>query len=150
MALRKQKVVAVSGGFDPIHIGHLDLFERAKKIGDKLVVILNNDNWIRLKRRRIAFMPHKDRKRIIEAFSCVDRVVLTRHSRSTKDLSINETLRRVKPDIFANGGDRTKKNIPELVVCKEIGARTVFGIGKKIRSSSWFLKEYIDAQGKKR
>ena len=69
-------VVAVSGGFDPIHIGHVRMFERARALGDELVVILNNDNWLRAK-KGFAFMPEKERKEVIEALRAVDRVVIT-------------------------------------------------------------------------
>ncbi len=134
---RKARVVAVSGGFDPLHVGHVRHFEAAKKLGDKLVVILNNDNWLRLK-KGFVFMPAKERKEIIEAFSCVDKVVLTSHTRNTKDISICEELKKIRPHIFAKGGDRTLENIPEPAVCKEIGCKMVFNVGKggKVQSSS--------------
>lgn len=140
---KKEVVVAVSGGFDPIHIGHVRMFEEAKKLGDKLVVILNNDNWLKLK-RGYAFMPEHERKEIIEAFAVVDRVVLTEHKPGTTDYSICNELQKIRPDIFANGGDRTYKNIPEVPVCKEIGCKMVFNVGKggKIQSSSWLLEKY--------
>ncbi|HTY39760.1 MAG TPA: adenylyltransferase/cytidyltransferase family protein, partial [Candidatus Paceibacterota bacterium] len=76
---RRPVVVAVSGGFDPIHVGHVRMFNEAKKLGDKLVVILNNDNWLRAKKHHI-FMPEEQRKEIIEAIGSVDEVVITGHS----------------------------------------------------------------------
>ncbi|MEK9166387.1 MAG: adenylyltransferase/cytidyltransferase family protein, partial [Patescibacteria group bacterium] len=109
---RPKKIVAVSGGFDPVHVGHIRHFKAARKLGDKLVVILNNDNWLRLK-KGFVFMPEKERKEIIEAFSYVDEVVLTGHKRNTKDISICEELKKIRPHIFAKGGDRTLENIPE-------------------------------------
>lgn len=140
----KKKIVVVSGGFDPIHIGHVRMFQEAKKLGDELVVIVNNDNWIKFKRGRNAFMPEKERKEIVEAIAGVDKVVLTQHELGTKDLSICKDLERIKPNIFANGGDRTGKNIPELDVCKKINCEMVFNIGRegKIQSSSWLLESY--------
>ncbi len=72
----KKVVVAVSGGFDPIHVGHVRMFERAQALGDELVVILNNDNWLK-KKKGFAFMPEKERKEVIEGLRAVDRVVLT-------------------------------------------------------------------------
>ena len=140
---KKPIIVAVSGGFDPIHIGHVRLFQEAKKIGDKLVVIINNDNWLRAKKGYV-FMPERERKEVIEALRFVDKVVFTRHPKNPKDMSVNDALARLKPHIFANGGDRTNKNTPEVAVCKKIGCRMVFnvGTGGKMQSSSWLLGKY--------
>ena len=133
----------VSGGFNPIHIGHIRYMQEAKKLGDKLIVVLNNDNWLRLKGKH-PFMPDKERKEIIEALACVDEVVITGHSKNTKDMSVCKELLKIKPDIFANGGDRFADNIPEFKLCNDLGIKMVFNIGKggKIRSSSELLKEY--------
>ena len=141
---KKQIVVAVSGGFDPLHIGHVRLFRAAKQLGDKLVVIINNDHWLR-KKKGVIFMPERDRKEIIEALDSVDRVVLTAHSPNATDMSVNTALQRIKPHIFANGGDRTKKNIPEVAACKKMGCKMVFNVGRggKVRSSSWLLADYL-------
>lgn len=139
----KKRVVMVSGGFNPIHIGHIRYMQEAKKLGDKLIVVLNNDNWLRLKGKH-PFMPDKERKEIIEALACVDEVVITGHSKNTKDMSVCKELLKIKPDIFANGGDRFADNIPEFKLCNDLGIKMVFNIGKggKIRSSSELLKEY--------
>jgi cytidyltransferase-like protein len=141
----KKIVVAVSGGFDPIHIGHVRMFERAKEFGDELVVILNNDNWLN-KKKGFAFMPEKERKEVIEALRVVDRVVLTGHKKNDKDTSVSRELRLVRPDVFANGGDRKFDNIPEVAVCDEIACAMVFNVGKggKIQSSSWLLKKQAE------
>lgn len=141
---KKRIVVAVSGGFDPIHIGHIRMFEEAKKLGDELVVILNNDNWYGVKGRQV-FMPQKERKEVIEALKPVDRVILTKHKRGTKDISVCRELKELKPDIFANGGDRFAHNIPEVAVCNKIGCKMVFNVGRggKIQSSSWLLERYL-------
>ncbi len=140
-----KKVVAVSGGFDPIHIGHVRMFERAKALGDELVVILNNDNWLRAKKQHI-FMPEGQRKEVIAALRPVDRVVLTRHGKNPKDMSVCAELRALKPHVFANGGDRKYDNIPEVPVCDAIGCEMIFNIGEggKIQSSSWLLAEYVE------
>jgi len=139
---KKKTTVAVSGGFDPVHIGHVRMFEQAKKLGDELVVILNNDNWLRYK-KGAAFMPEKERKELLEAIRWVDRVVLTKHQKNTKDISICQTLRQVKPHVFANGGDRKPDSdpVPEVAACEELGIRMVYNIGKggKVQSSSWLL-----------
>ncbi|MBL7022339.1 adenylyltransferase/cytidyltransferase family protein [Patescibacteria group bacterium] len=134
------KRVAVSGGFDPLHIGHVRLFEAAKKLGDRLIVIINNDNWIELKKGK-AFMPESERKELIEALRVVDEVYLTKHEKGTKDMSVCEALEDIKPDIFANGGDRKEDNIPEVDMCKEIGCEMIFNVGKggKVQSSSWLI-----------
>ena len=114
MARKKTKkqeiIVAVSGGFDPLHVGHVRLFEEAKKLGDKLIVILNNDHWLR-KKKGIVFMDDCERKEIIEALGCVDEVVLTSHTHNPEDMSVSRELLKGRPPIFSNGGGPpTKKN----------------------------------------
>lgn len=145
----KLKVVAVSGGFDPVHIGHVRMFNEAKKLGDKLVVIINNDNWLQKKKGKI-FMPQEERKAIIENFKSVDEVVFTNHVPDTDDMSVCEALRQIKPDIFANGGDRVSDNVPEVQVCKELGIEMIFNIGHggKVQSSSWLLKKWQEHESK--
>jgi len=152
--MKKEKViVAVSGGFDPLHIGHLEMFKEAKALGDTLVVILNNDNWIKQKKNH-AFMPDNERAIIIKALEMVDDVVLTKHEENPEDMSVASALLEVKPHIFANGGDRTgvtsKQAEDEAKVCKEINCKMVFGIGKsgKIQSSSWLLDGFLENQNK--
>ena len=141
--ISKQIVVAVSGGFDPIHIGHISLFKKAKQLGDKLVAILNNDNWL-LTKNGYVFMPEKERKEILESLRWVDKVVLTQHLKNPKDMSVCNELYKLRPDIFANGGDRKKSNIPEVDVCNEIGCKMVFNVGRgKIQSSSCLLKNFL-------
>lgn len=136
-----KKVVMVSGGFDPVHVGHLDMFKEAKELGDELVVVLNNDNWLKLKKGH-AFMSEEDRKEIIESFKFVDRVVITSHEPDTEDISVCRELELLRPHIFANGGDRKEDNIPEYGICKRLGIEMVFNVGKKgkIRSSSELVK----------
>ena len=150
MKAREYKIVVVSGGLDPLHVGHVRLFESAKKLGDELVVILNNDNWLR-KKKEYVFMPQRERKELIEALACVDKVVLSSHKRNAQDMSVCAELEKIKPDIFANGGDRTSKNIPEIAVCEKIGCKMVFGVGAggKVQSSSWLLGEHIKHYGEK-
>ena len=141
---KKQVIVAVSGGWDPLHIGHVRLFKEAKKLGDKLVVILNNDHWLKKKKGYI-FMPQEERKEIIEAIRYVDEVILTNQPKNPKDMSVCEELKKIRPHIFANGGDRKLDNIPEVPVCEAIGCKMLFNIGEggKIQSSSWLLAKYI-------
>lgn len=139
---KKKIVVAVSGGFDPIHLGHLRMFKHARKLGHKLIVIVNSDGWLRRKKGAY-FMSANERKEIIERFDCVDRV----HIHNSVKPDVCGALELLKPDIFANGGDRkNEKDVPESEVCKKLGIKMVFNIGgKKIRSSSDLLKNYCDA-----
>ena len=133
------KVVAVSGGMDPIHIGHVRLLQQAKLLGDKLVVILNNDNWLTTKKGK-PFMPQEERKEILLALKCVDGVVITDHKSNDTDTSVCNELHKLKPDIFANGGDRKQGNIPEYDLCTELGIEMIFNVGGgKIQSSSWLI-----------
>lgn len=139
-------VVAVSGGFDPLHFGHVRLFKEAKKLGDELVVILNNDNWLKQK-KGFVFIPQNERKEIIESLKWVDRVIITEHEPCPKDMSVCRELKKLRPDIFANGGDRAKNTLPgpEVAVCKEINCRMVFNVGQggKVQSSSWLLQKFL-------
>lgn len=136
------KVVLVTGGFDPLHSGHIDYFNSARALGDKLIVGLNSDSWLERKKGR-AFMPLKERVRIVENLKMVDGVILF----NDDDGSAIEAIRNVKmlfPNteiVFANGGDRTKENIPEMVFDDVM---FVFGVGgfNKANSSSWILEEW--------
>lgn len=138
-------VVAISGGFDPIHIGHIRLIQAARKLGNKLIVILNNDNWLKEKKTHI-FMHQKERKEILESIRGVDEVILTSHKPDPKDMSVSRELTEIKPNIFANGGDRTLANTPEASVCRTVGCKMVFSVGHggKIQSSSWLLSGYVE------
>ena len=146
----KKIVVAVSGGFDPIHVGHVRLFQEAKKLGTHLLVIINNDNWLEQKKHHI-FMPDSERKEVIKGLGSVDKVVLTGHKKNPTDMSVCRELEKYKPDIFANGGDRKKDNIPEVPVCEKIGCKMVFNVGRggKVQSSSWLLEKYVKQAGDK-
>lgn len=143
---RKPTVVAVSGGMDPIHIGHIRMIQEARKLGDKLVVILNNDNWLKKKKTHI-FMHQKERKEILESIEGVDEVVITSHPKNPKDMSVSKEILKVKPDIFANGGDRkSEKDILESEACRRVGCKLVFNVGQggKVQSSSWLLTRYVN------
>ncbi|OGG80052.1 hypothetical protein A3A39_03095 [Candidatus Kaiserbacteria bacterium RIFCSPLOWO2_01_FULL_54_13] len=141
MKKRKPLSVAVSGGFDPLHIGHARLFRAARKLGDKLVVILNNDNWLRAK-KGFVFMPQKERAELIRTLPFVDTVVLTKHRRDDPDRSVCRVLEKIRPAIFANGGDRFAKNTPEVALCKRLGIKMIFNVGRggKVQSSSWMIE----------
>jgi len=145
------KVVMVSGGFDPIHIGHIRYIQEAKKLGDFLIVVLNNDNWLRKKKGK-EFMKEEDRKEIIEAIRGVDKVVVSTHKKNPQDMSVCAELIKIKPHIFAKGGDRDEKDAqdPKSSLYKEnqihekLGIKIVYnvGYGGKVRSSSKLVKNY--------
>jgi cytidyltransferase-like protein len=131
-----KKVVAVSGYFDPLHEGHIEFFKLAKKLGDKLVVILNNDVQVGMKKGR-AFMSEEGRKAVLEGLSMVDEVFVS----VDEDVSVCESIKLIRPDIFANGGDRFSHEIPESKVCKDLGIEIVDNLGKKVQSSSSLISE---------
>jgi len=139
-----KKIVMVSGGFDPVHIGHVRMIQEAKKLGDELVVVLNNDNWLKFK-KGFVFMSEEDRKEIIEAIEGVDRVFITSHEKNTKDISICRELEIIHPHIFANGGDRKPDGepVPEVELCKKLGIEIIYNVGHggKVRSSSELVKK---------
>jgi len=133
--MRGKVVVAVCGGFDPIHVGHIRHFRDAKKLGDILVVMLNTDDWL-VKKKGYIFMPFKERKEIIESIRYVDKVIPVIDTGG----SVAKTLEQLKPNIFAKGGDRTIENIPksEIDACERSRIKIVFGVGGgKVQSSSW-------------
>ena len=142
---KKLRVVAVSGGFDPIHPGHVRLFQEAKALGDKLVVILNNDNWLMAK-KKFVFMHEKERKEVIEALRDVDLVIITKHKLNPEDMGVSQALIELRPDIFANGGDRNEKDAAnprsslhrDIQTCKRLGIKMVYNVGHggKIQSST--------------
>ena len=133
--------VAVSGGFDPIHLGHLNLLKAARALGDRLVVIVNNDSWLK-KKKGFVFMPEAERAAILAAIRWVDEVVTTKHPQNPEDMSVCAELEALKPDIFANGGDRKADNIPEYNLCQKLGIQMEFNVGGgKVQSSSELVKK---------
>ena len=140
-----KKIVLVTGGFDPLHSGHLKYFREAKKLGDMLIVGINSDAWLARKKGR-AFMPIWERDQIIKELSMVDMTVLVADDADNSCTTfIRETLALFPNDkiIFANGGDRTQDNIPEMQI-QDSRLSFVFGVGgeDKANSSSWILEEW--------
>ena len=131
MSAKNKIRVAVSGYFDPIHIGHLEYLRMAKELGDSLVVIVNNNYQCKLKKGK-HFMDENDRVEIVKALRFVDEVFLS----VDNDRTVCKSLEEIKPDIFANGGDRATSEVPETPICKKFNIRMVDGLGDKIRSSS--------------
>ena len=123
--------VAASGYFDPLHVGHIEYLEKAKSLGDKLVVIVNNDEQARLKKGE-PFMSQEDRLKIVKSLKCVDEAFISIDT----DSSVCRSLRLCVPHIFTNGGDRKEEEIPEAEVCRELNIEMQDGLGDKIRSSS--------------
>ena len=127
------KIVAISGYFDPLHVGHLEYIKLAKKFGDKLVVIVNNDYQSKLKKGK-SFMNESDRLEIVKSIIWVDDAIIS----IDKDGTVCKSIELLKPNIFANGGDRKNKEIPESIICNKLGIEIIDGLGKKIRSSSHY------------
>jgi len=137
------KVVIVTGGFDPLHSGHIEYFKAARELGDHLVVGVNSDTWLTRKKGK-AFMPFEERCAIIKELDCVNEVIGFDDDDDTACAAIFRVLSTVGSQtkvIFANGGDRTKDNIPEMIYND---VEFVFGVGgeDKKNSSSWILKEW--------
>ena len=132
-----KKIIAVSGGFDPIHIGHIRMIREAAKLGD-VVVILNSDDWL-MRKKGYNFMSFKERSYIAGSIKGVMMVSGVDDS----DGSVCEALQRIKPDAFANGGDRYESNTPEMDVCKELGIEMLWNIGGQKEQSSSALVDDI-------
>ena len=137
------KIVVVSGGFDPIHSGHIAYFKSAKSYGDKLIVALNSDAWLKKKKGKF-FMPFNERKTIVESIKSVDEVISFKDDRKGSCINALEEIKKSYPNediYFANGGDRDKKNIPEMSVSD---IRFIFSVGgdDKKNSSSWILNKW--------
>ena len=139
------KTIVVSGGFDPVHVGHLELLENAKKLGDHLIVILNSDRFLHEK-KGFVFMKFKERKKILKGFSCVDEVIRCIDKDNTVCATLKMLSSKNKVDIFANGGDRKAiSDIPEYEICKKYNIEMVFDIGgDKIQSSSDLTKQFTN------
>lgn len=131
IAAPQKKVVCVSGYFDPVHKGHIEYLKKAKFLGDKLLVIVNNDQQCTLKKGK-HFMPAEERCEIMRSIAGVDEVVLSIDT----DRTVCETLKLTTPDLFVNGGDQNN-DCAEAEVCKTNGIELVDGLGTKIQSSSW-------------
>lgn len=132
--VKKMKIVA-SGYFDPIHIGHIEYLKLAKELGGKLIVIVNNDKQAKIK-KGFSFMNEQERMEVVKNIKYVDDVFLS----IDEDATVCKSLEKLKPDIFAKGGDRNSSNIPELAVCKKYNIKLVDGLGDKIQSSSELIK----------
>tara|TARA_Y100000592_G_scaffold95983_1_gene163579 strand:+ start:137 stop:571 length:435 start_codon:yes stop_codon:yes gene_type:complete len=135
--MRERPVIAVSGGFDPVHIGHIRMILDAARYGD-VMIIINSDDWL-MRKKGYVFMPWKERAEIMGNIKGVRFVTAVDDS----DGTVCEALRRHKPDAFANGGDRKTENTPEMDVCEELGIQMMWAIGgnDKPQSSSWLVNK---------
>jgi D-beta-D-heptose 7-phosphate kinase/D-beta-D-heptose 1-phosphate adenosyltransferase len=138
----KKKAIIVSGYFNPLHKGHLEYFNNAKALCDELFVIVNSDYQRELKGSK-AFQDEEERVLIVSNIKAVDKAVLSVDKDRTVCESIRMLFTRYGKDYdlaFANGGDQNNETIPEIPVCKELGVELIDGLGDKIQSSSWLLK----------
>tara|TARA_B100000965_G_C19264314_1_gene614403 strand:+ start:16 stop:438 length:423 start_codon:yes stop_codon:yes gene_type:complete len=139
----KQNAIIVSGYFNPVHKGHIEYFEQAKKHGDLLFVIVNSDTQRKLKGSK-EFQDEKERMLIVSSLKMVDKAILA----IDKDRTVRQTIRKIHRDFgvnynlfFANGGDQNNSIIPEKETCNKLNIKLIDGLGEKIQSSSWLLKK---------
>jgi cytidyltransferase-like protein len=141
--MSKLKAVIVSGYFNPLHKGHLELFEKAKASGDQLWVIVNSDLQRALKGSK-EFMDENERLIIVSAIGIVDKALISIDKDKTQCATLGDLADMYSGEFelyFANGGDQNNDSIPEISVCKENGIGLIEGLGDKIQSSSWLLKK---------
>tara|TARA_R110002020_G_scaffold100489_4_gene237511 strand:+ start:578 stop:1045 length:468 start_codon:yes stop_codon:yes gene_type:complete len=140
MSNEKKPTVMVSGGFDPVHVGHIRMIREAAKFGD-VIVIANSDEWL-YRKKGFNFMDFASRYEVLDSI----KGVITVDSVNDADDTVCDAIRRHKPTFFANGGDRKKDNTPEVLLCKELGVELLWGIGgeEKIQSSSELIKRTRD------
>ena len=138
-----KKTIAVSGGFDPVHIGHVRMIQDAAKHGD-VWVIINSDPWL-MRKKGYIFMPWNERAEIMAELKGVTKVSHVQDD----DGTVCEALRRLKPDAFANGGDRKTNNTPEMDVCEDLGIDLLWNVGGgKIQSSSELVQKAEEAKSR--
>ena len=152
---KKYKVILLSGGFDPVHKGHIECINKAKELADEVWIGLNNDNWLRRKKGK-SFMNEKERAFIMSNLKSVDWVYIMNPNQTSDDTAIDfidssrlKWIKEGRGDMeglmaFGNGGDRTETTTPENDVCNSYGIDSVWGLGEKIQSSSWLLEKYLN------
>ena len=133
-------VVAVAGGWDPLHGGHLAHMKGARLLGKMLIVITHTDEMM-VRKKGYVFLPLAERLEILKELRCVNQVVVAEEY-GDQDGTVCKTLEALRPHIFAKGGDRVETNMPksELEVCDRLGIRIVYGVGEKINSSSGLVE----------
>jgi D-beta-D-heptose 7-phosphate kinase/D-beta-D-heptose 1-phosphate adenosyltransferase len=140
--MQGRKIVALSGGFDPIHVGHIRMIQSAAEMGD-VIVIANSDEWL-MRKKGYVFMKYEERQEILNAIKGVYDVVKA----SDIDDTVCATLLFLRPDIFANGGDRKEGNVPEYSLCEDMGIEMKFSVGgdDKPQSSSWLIEKVMNKE----
>lgn len=141
-----KKAVIVSGYFNPLHKGHLELFRKAKEVGDLLIVIVNNDHQRELKGSKF-FQDQDERIEIIRELSLVDMAWISIDQDATQIETLKVMVNKFYGSMklaFANGGDQTNETIPEKEICEQFGVELIDGLGDKIQSSSWLLDENLN------
>jgi len=132
-----KKKICVSGYFTILHKGHITMFEEAKKLGDKLIVIVNN-NEQQIRKKGKLIHDANDIKYIVERLNIVDEVIIA----IDEDKTVCKTLEMIKPNVFANGGDRTADNVPEKEICERFDIEMVYNVGcEKTNSSSKLIEK---------
>ena len=153
---KKFKVMLVSGGFDPVHKGHLEMISEARDLADEVWVILNNDSWLRQKKGK-HFMKESEREYIMSQIKGVTKTFIC-HPRIATDKTVTDGIYSAYQvwmrengnapgpgDMaFGNGGDRGKNNVPEEDYCNSMGIAMVWNLGEKVQSSSWLLEKYYN------
>jgi len=153
--MKKYKVILLSGGFDPVHKGHIECINQAKELADEVWIGLNNDKWLHRKKGK-SFMDEKERAFIMDNLKSVDWVYIMNPKDKLDDTAIDfieqSRIRYIREYgsfpkgvmAFGNGGDRTKATTPENSVCESLGIDSVWGLGEKVQSSSWLLEKYLN------
>lgn len=151
--MKKYKVILISGGFDPIHKGHIECIQKANELADEVWIGLNNDSWLKRKKGK-PFMEQSERKFIMENIKGVSHVYVMNPKIHNDDTAIDfidhARMKYIRENgdlpkgviAFGNGGDRTQTTTPENSVCDSYGIESVWGLGNKIQSSSWLLEKF--------
>jgi D-beta-D-heptose 7-phosphate kinase/D-beta-D-heptose 1-phosphate adenosyltransferase len=135
---RTKRIVVASGYFNPLHKGHIEYLQRSRELGDQLIVIVNNDEQVRMKKGYV-LLSAEDRIKVVRELECVDMAIES----VDKTRSVVETLKLLHPHVFTNGGDQTNDSIPEAEYCRTMGIELVDGLGEKIESSSDIVNRAI-------
>jgi cytidyltransferase-like protein len=153
--MKKYKVILLSGGFDPVHRGHIECINQAKELADEVWIGLNNDSWLHRKKGK-SFMDEKERSFIMSNLKSVDWVYIMNPHDKLDDTAIDfieqSRIRYIREHgsfpkgamAFGNGGDRTETTTPENDTCNTFGIESVWGLGEKVQSSSWLLEKYLN------